>query len=393
MRVWLLVLFFCGWAVTARALVLEADTVWRGELVLDGPVTVPAGVTLRVEPGSRVRFVRGGLTVSGRILARGARFSGEGWTGLVLKGLESDSRLSDCRLSGATTAVTVESGSPRLEGLELRANRIGIELRRKSAATVRGCLFADNSRVGLMVKDGSTAAVVDNRFEHNGRFGAYIFRARPRRFSGNRFRGQPTGLMISHFGSDPLLEDNRLSGNEVGILVDRAARPVLRGNVIRDNGIGIRCYRRSDPRIEGNRIGGNRIGVLIAYSSYPVLRGNDLAGNGVALRLEYQSIAWERAKGSAARRQQVSRGAFGSRPARQVDENDRRARNRDGWIDARDNWWGEAETRQLEQLGSNGNPLFIDDGRDRPTFTEGGRDWPLDRVRFAPWARQAPAIP
>ncbi|PNU20542.1 hypothetical protein C2E25_06605 [Geothermobacter hydrogeniphilus] len=377
------------WPTLLSAMTLDGETRWQGAMTIREPVRVASGATLRIEPGARITFAGGGLTVSGRLIARQCELSGKNWSGIVLKGVGADTLLADCRISGAATGVLVESGEPRLEGLTLEGNRIGIELRRKSAATVTGCLLRDNSRVGLFVKDGTTAAVVNNRFEKNGRFGAYLYKAQPRRFTGNVFTGNPTGLMVSHYGSNPRLVENSLTGNGTAVLVDRAARPVLRRNDIRDNEIGVRCYRRSDPLLEKNRISGNRTGVSIAYSSYPRLRGNDLSGNGTALFLEYQSAQWEREKGAAAREQEVSRSAFGGRPRQEVGEAERRPRKLDGTIDARGNWWGDAATAELGRIGDDGNPSFIDDGRDRPNFEEGGRNWPLDRVRFAPWLHEA----
>ncbi len=390
MRVLLAVVLLVFAPLPAGALVLDRDTVWRGEISFSEPVDVPAGVTLRVEPGSHIRFDGAGLTVRGRILAREAEFSGTAWSGLVLRGVGIDSLLAGCRISGAATGVRVESGAPRLEGLVVENNRIGIELVRQSDATVSGCRLARNSRVGLMLKDGATAGVVDCDFEANGRFGAYIYKSKPRRFAGNRFRAEKVALMLSHYGTDPVIAGNCLSDNDTGIKVDRAARPQLVGNDISGNRVGLYCYRRSDPQVTGNRIRANEIGVLVAYSSYPVLRDNDLAGNRLALKLEFQSIAWERQKGAAARQQESARSAFGARPHRSVSENERRASVREGLIDARNNWWGEEETRRLRTLGPDGNPEFIHDGRDQATFEEGGQSWPLDRVLFAPWRSTPP---
>jgi len=228
-------------------LTIDRNLVWQGEMTIREPVRVAAGATLRVKPGSQIEFVGGSLEVAGRLLAREAEFFGNNWGGIQLKAVSETTLLVDCRIRGARTGLQIGGGAPRIEGVTLEQNRIGIELRRQSEATISGCLLRNNSRVGLFVKDGSTAAVVNNRFEKNGKFGAYIFRAKPRRFSGNVFNDNPTGLMISHYGSDPLIEENCLTGNQVGILVDRAAKPKLRRNDIRDNTTGVRLYRRSDP--------------------------------------------------------------------------------------------------------------------------------------------------
>lgn len=63
--------------------VLTADTVWRGQILIDGQVMVAKGVTLSIEPGTDIAFVRkdlnqdglgdGTLIIEGRLKALGTR--------------------------------------------------------------------------------------------------------------------------------------------------------------------------------------------------------------------------------------------------------------------------------------------------------------------------------
>lgn len=380
----LLLLPTAGWGLT-----LNADTRWQGVLSFSDSVRVEPGVTLTIAPGSRVSFSAGRLEVAGRLLARDVRFTGKGWEGIVLKGCGSDTQLSNSMIEGARTGLFVVGGAPRLEALTLSGNEVGMELRQKSAAAVRGCTFSGNGKVGLFIKDDAAPSVTANRFEGNGKFGAYIYRALPAKFAGNTFGGQPTALMISHFGSDPRIEANRFERNETAISVDRAARPVLTGNLLRDNGTGIRLYRRSDPLVEGNRLERNRLAVSVAYSSYPTVRGNDFIDNGKALLLEFQSSTWEKERGSAAREAETAaRGAFGQAPRTEVSEEQRRPQQLKGVVDAAGNWWGGPATAELVRIGAAGNPSFIDDGRDTPTFVDQGHSYPLDKAVFAPWSER-----
>jgi hypothetical protein len=59
----------------------------------------------------------------------------------------------------------------------------------------------------------------------------------------------------------------------------------------------------------------------------------------------------------------------------------------DGTAHAEENWWGEKETAELLAAGEQGNPDFILDGRDLPTFIDAGKTYPLDKVDFTPWSR------
>lgn len=387
MRITLLIILTLIYALPATALVIDADTVWRGEQSFTEDVRVMPGATLTVAPDATIRFAGAKLEVSGRLVADGAEFSGENWEGLRLKGTDATTHIFDCVIKGATTGIFVQGGAPLLERLTLSGNKIGIELRGKAAGRVVNCRFVDNRKVGLFVKDDSTTAVVDCRFENNSRYGAYLYHALPRSFQGNVFSGNAIGLMIAYHGSDPQVSDNRFEKNEVAIQVDRAARPLIQGNLLLGNQTGIYIYRRSDPVISGNRIEGNGVGLLVAYSSYPQIEGNDFLTNEMALKLEFQSSAWEAERGADARAGQTSaKSAFAGQGMRSVTEDDRRAKSMDGTVVAKGNWWGAEGAAELMKIGKSGNPSFIHDGRDQATFVDAGEEFPLDKVVHAPWS-------
>lgn len=387
MRVLLLLCCLLG-AGSAEALTLERDTRWSGELRFTEKVSVPAGIALTIAPGSRVQFQGGGLEVAGRLTAERADLGGDRWEGLTLKGCDEQTRLTDVAVRGAKTGILVQGGAPQLDRVTFEGNDTGLELRGKAAGNVRNSVFRGNRKVGLFVKDDSVAQVTGCRFEAQGKYGAYIYRARPARFAQNRFERNPVGLMVAYYGSDPLVEGNDFTDNETAIEVDRAAQPELRGNRLQNNRVGLFLQRRADPLVTGNRFADNQVAIKLAFSSYPRITGNDFVRNPLALKLEFQSSIWEREQGAAARAGEVAAvGAFGSgQGAKTVTEAERRPAELDGTIDARGNWWGGDGTDELARLGAQGNPVFIYDGRDQPTFVEKGKTYPLDTVRFAPWS-------
>lgn len=387
MRLTLLITLVLFWSMPAAALVVDKDTLWTGEQSFTEDVRVLPGVTLTIAPGSMVRFAGAGLEIAGRLLARDVEFSGDAWSGLILKGRDATTQLSDCVVKGAKTGILVQGGAPLLERLTLTGNKVGIALRGKAAGKISHCRFVDNRKVGLFLKDDSTTAVVDCYFENNSRYGAYIYHARPQTFQGNTFINNAIGLMIAYHGSDPEVSDNRFESNDIAIQVDRAARPVLRGNLLRGNQTGLYIYRRSDPLVIGNRIEENVTGLLVAYSSYPLVEGNDFTANKMALKLEFQSSAWEAQRGAAARAGETSsRSAFAGQGMRSVTEDDRRARSLDGTVNAKGNWWGDVGTAELVKIGMAGNPSFIHDGRDQTTFIDAGEEFPLDKAIHVPWS-------
>jgi len=386
-RLFLCIILAMFWSIPAAALVVDKDTLWTGEQSFSEDVRVLPGVTLTIAPGSVVRFTDARLEIAGQLVANNVEFSGENWDGLILKGSDAATQLSDCIIKGAATGILVQGGAPILERLTLSGNKVGIALRGKAAGRVANCRFIANRKVGLFLKDDSTTAVVDCYFAENSRYGAYLYHARPQAFQGNTFVNNATGLMIAYHGTDPEVNDNRFEKNDIAIQVDRAARPVLRNNLLRDNQTGFHIYRRSDPLLTGNRIEGNVVGLLVAYSSYPEIEGNDFVANQTALKLEFQSSAWEALRGAAARAGETSsRSAFGGQGKRSVSEDDRRARRLDGTVNAKGNWWGDVGTAELVNIGTAGNPSFIHDGRDQATFVDAGEDFPLDKVVHVPWS-------
>ncbi|MDZ4186002.1 MAG: right-handed parallel beta-helix repeat-containing protein [Desulfuromonadales bacterium] len=375
-------------AAPALALTLSRDTTWQGERKIGEEVRVESGATLTIRPGSRITFHGGHLEVAGRLVAEDVDFSGSGWGGILLKGCDSTTIIRNCRITGAKTGLFIGGGAPRIEGTTLENNEVGIELKQQSSAAISLCRISGNRKVGLFIKDESSPHVSGCTISKNGKYGVYIYRAQPAAFTGNTLSENDTALMISNAGSDPRIQGNIFSQNKIAILVDRAARPLLTGNLLRDNQTGVRLYRRADAAIDGNRFEKNNEALSIAYSSYPRIHYNDFVANRRAITLEFQSSRWEKSNGSTVRESEAeSRGAFGQGSGHAADAEARRRPDAelDGTIDARHNWWGEQESRELNRIGTSGNPTFIDDGRDAPTFVDGGKEWPLDRVNFTPW--------
>lgn len=388
MRYLLLAALLLSLAVPAAALVVDEDTVWEGTLVFEEDVRVLQDVTLTITPGTRVEFSGAGLEVLGTLVATGVEFSGQSWDGLLLKGNGRSTVLTKCVIRGAKTGLTVKGGEPTLEQLELSGNQVGIEIRGKAGGSLSLSWFHDNEKVGLFVKEDSTTSVSDCRFEKNGRYGAYLYRAKPTLFTANRFYANKTGLIVAYHGSDPSIEGNSFERNEIAIQVDRAARPMIRKNLLLSNQTGLHAYRRSDPVVSGNLFKSNDVGVLVAYSSYPQVTGNDFVDNALAMKLEFQSSEWESQRGARARAgETAARTAFAGQGMRSVSEEDRQARTLDGTVNARDNWWGQSGTAELNEDGAQGNPSFLHDGRDQETFIDEGQEYPLDKVNFTPWSK------
>ncbi|MHC5091871.1 MAG: lamin tail domain-containing protein, partial [Planctomycetota bacterium] len=97
---------FAGGTLASNTTLDLASSPWR----ITSAITVPAGVTLTIEPGTTVYFNSGtGVTVNGRLLAEGTEYqrirlsrvpnSGASWNGLIFQNSLNDSRLAHIDMS------------------------------------------------------------------------------------------------------------------------------------------------------------------------------------------------------------------------------------------------------------------------------------------------------
>ncbi|WP_305042342.1 right-handed parallel beta-helix repeat-containing protein [Geoalkalibacter sp.] len=195
--------------VSAQALSLATDTHWQGSLRFDAGVRVEKGATLSVAPGTRVEFAGGALEVFGSLHARGARFEGEDWQGIVLR--DGESRMEDCAVLGARTGVLVLGADPGIIGNQFTGNEIAI----KAQGAARPILV------------------------------------------GNQISGGGTGVLLSR-RSDARLRHNRITGNRIGVQVEHSSYPVIRDNDLSGNAMALVLSRQSSAWEKTRGAGGRR---------------------------------------------------------------------------------------------------------------------------------------
>lgn len=160
---------------------LERDHIWEGEVLLSGDVVVPAGRTLAIRPGTRVRCAPRprwscavfrsapegwpieasereacDLVVLGALLARDAVIEGERWGGITALG-RARVELSGLKLlAGAAAAVQAfDAARVELDGCEL-GGEIGVWAFGRASVSARGGRIA-GARVGLLACEGARA--------------------------------------------------------------------------------------------------------------------------------------------------------------------------------------------------------------------------------------------
>jgi len=178
---------------------LTSDTDLSGIYLLKGQVTVPAGVSLTIGPGTTIIaeneagiLVQGSLTVDGsnglvRLFSRRA----DHWAGIVLDG--GQVTMKGAVMSGAQTALTLKDAGGLVENVSLTDNDVGINISGQSGAVVRNCWVANNG-TGIQLV-GTDAKIVQSAIVRNG-----------------------TGLSLRGFSGE--VSDNVVIDNEQNIFSD-----------------------------------------------------------------------------------------------------------------------------------------------------------------------------
>lgn len=178
------------------------------DTVISGDITVDSASTLRIAPGVTIRFEGyGQIRVAGMLIAEGTaerpvrvtsvgRPRGAdvrpGWQGLVVDGNAAIVRMRHCRFEGAYTNAFW-----------------------RGTAQIDSCEFVGNYRG---VYCGSGAQV---------------------NLRGNRLYRNVYGLVVNR--GFPLMLDNHMYENEVGVLLESGSTMVTGRNTIRDNGVNTRA--------------------------------------------------------------------------------------------------------------------------------------------------------
>ena len=261
---------------------LSEDTVWRGEVLVEGVVAVAPQATLSIEPGTVVRFRRKGaqaplLIVQGRIVAAGTRktpvlFSSTfvtpapgDWQGIMLLGSEKKNLLENCRIEGAETGIEALFSNLTLKGV-----------------------LSEHAGTGMTFQDSlvSMDAVVVSNCDTALRFSDSEATLRKLNVTGNR-QGL-TALRSSLF----LLEAN-FSGNLAAAFFGDAGRVKIQGGSVLGNGSGVTLVG-CEGSVTGARLLKNReFGLSLAASRVRVI-SNVISGNGNngVIVTDGSAVAW-----------------------------------------------------------------------------------------------------
>jgi hypothetical protein len=217
--------------------VLTEDTLLSGDFLLPADLQVPAGLTLTIQPGSRI-FIQPSdstkidpeylsreveIIVRGRLLALGSaerpiRFLPLGeddrqilWAGIEL--VDSDgSRLEHLVIEQADAGVLCLGSSPELRSLHILRSRYGVLLQQDSAPQISDSVLADGE-AGLFCWDQSAPTISNNQILRLQEEGIYL---------GPECRALLTGNLVEAVDRAVVLPEgavfdttNQLQGNRV----------------------------------------------------------------------------------------------------------------------------------------------------------------------------------
>lgn len=416
---------------------LRGQITWSGLRAIDGPVTIKAGATLVLAPGTRLRFgSEGTLVVEGKLAAAGearrpVRLEGSRTARLPCveaRGPTAVIRLDRVEVSNAAAGVRTRGGTLTCRFTAFARCGTALDLDLKTRATLEDSIF-ESCAEGLLATNGARVEARRLVFRRNARaatvtneatldlagatFGDNRQGLRQEKSSdvhlaACRFEGNDTALelhqtprgpslvdctfSLNHTGvsamlsANPAVEASSFAGNGVAVQASQFSGPVLRRCCLRGNGEAVRLDKHSDARLEGNRFEGNRVGVFADFSSYPAVSGNLFAGNDWHVRLgNFQSADWERRQGGApVERERGGRRAGPSAPPLPTAE---AAGER--IFSVAGNAWDEDTAREMAE-GPGANVSRFWDGRDQPLTpyrNDRGEAFALDVIRFLPSAR------
>ncbi len=207
--------------------VVEENTVWHGNILINGSVWVKKGVTLTIEPGTVMKFKRtdrdnngigdGEIIVEGRVVARGTKGNKILFTSLEEKPAPNDWSYVLLLSAGADNVF---------EYCEFRYAFTGFQAH-YSTARIADCVFQDNQEAILY--DRSHVVIEHNTLAHND-----------------------IGIRFMRLEGRVTIRENLITGNNIGILFMKPARKTFNINA------ETTPHGLEPPLITNNNIYGNR---------------------------------------------------------------------------------------------------------------------------------------
>lgn len=278
---------------------LWQDTVWQGEILIDGILTVAPEVTLEIRPGSIVRFTRNDsngdeigeheLFIQGIFLARGTAeqpilfTSAEkspragDWGAVNMMASATENVLENCLVEYGYRGFHAHFAAAKLVDSTFRFNRRGAQFQ-ESTVSIDNCRFEDNFN-GLQFRD-STVSIVNTRVT-GGYWGMRCVYSTLTMSDSLVANNLVNGV---HFrDSEVEFSNNRILQNRRGLYLQRS-KGMISGNVISSNSEHGIFLEDSEGAIQQNTISRNgRSGLRVINSAMQMEENNIIDNDGYAV--------------------------------------------------------------------------------------------------------------
>lgn len=279
---------------------ISEDVTWRGTVLIRGGVVIAPQATLRIEPGTVVRFMRSAvvrqaprLVVMGRLQCNGTadrpvllapnavQVARGDWGGVLFLSSVKRNQIEHCRIEGAETAIEAGFSTFSAKGMRISLAGTGILLRDSSATLaaldVSGCeTGVESNDSELELRDGTLA---DNRRGIAAQRSNLVLTTV--NVSGSDRQGVLAGECRIRFSSC------ELAGNGVGALLRGGEGQILLSRFVRNREAGLhladarvrvqRCLFADNPG-DGMRMDDGR--GVVWFSAFSGNGGYNLANNG-----------------------------------------------------------------------------------------------------------------
>ncbi|SDM65963.1 parallel beta-helix repeat (two copies) [Geoalkalibacter ferrihydriticus] len=302
---------------------LWQDTVWEGEVLIDGVLTVAAGVTLEIRPGTQVRFTsmdsnndgigEHEIFIQGRLKAVGTAtepilFTSSdahprpgSWGAInMMLAEEEETLLEHCIIEYAYRGFHAHFSRARVSDSVFRHNMRGFQFQESTVAIER-CHLEDNVN-GLQFRD-STVLLKDTLV-----------------------RGSFWGVRCVYSEVD--LEGCRIENNLINGINLRDSTLRARGNLIAGNRRGL-YLQRSQGEVQGNLVVDNSEHGIFLEDSEVLVRENRIVDNGRS------GVRWLNAQGRLEGNHIEGNGLYAV------------SNEGDTPLPAPGNWWGTADAEVI----------------------------------------------
>lgn len=243
--------------LTLPAAAQEGGTLPAGPIYLTDTLTVEAGETLRIGPGTSLTGP-GNITVWGALVVNGTP-GAPAELSVPIRVLGNGSvDLRQARLWGVgSTALEVTNGSARLEQVLLEGNTRGAIVKGASRLSAEAVVFRDHAGEGLYVEERADVELTNATFSSNGR-GATVYSATRFHATGGDFLANGQHVVVDLGPWSTASPDIAFDEVRFGAPAPTPAR--LPGILLRYDApivddIAPRVVRLADNRIEGAAVG------------------------------------------------------------------------------------------------------------------------------------------